>query len=130
VQKAKARRYRWANVAVLVVSVYLLASSVWSTPEMVEQGVGSSVFDPRWLVIAYVGAGVAGLLAIAFALKRPGFGKALAAVAGVLILSAFLGMRTATPLALLSIGLSGLVLLGSAPFMGPMPTPEQEGKPR
>ena len=128
--RQQARRYRWTNVVVLIASVYLLASSVWTTPEVAEQGVSSSVLDPRWLTAAYVLGGLAGITAIGLSLKSRLLGRALVALGGVIVLTGFLAMRQATPLAVLSMGLSALALLGSALFLGPMPTPEDEGKRR
>jgi hypothetical protein len=125
--KARAKHYRWTNVVVLVVSVYLLASSVWHPPEMVEQGVQSPGVYPIWLTVAYVLAGVAGISAVFLSIKRRWLGRALTALAGVLILSGFLAVRNVTPLALISMGVSALALLIASFFMGPMPTPEQEG---
>jgi hypothetical protein len=130
VDRREARGYRWTNVVVLVVSVYLLASSVWSTPEMMEEGVQPRLLDPRWLTAAYVGGGLAGLLAVALSLKSRPVGRGLTALGGVLILSGFLAMRELTPLAIVSMGLSGLALLAASFFMGPMPTPEDEGQRR
>jgi hypothetical protein len=124
------KRYRWTNVVVLVVSVYLLASSVWSTPELMQDAPDGGVLSPEWLVMAYVLGGLAGLVGIAVSLKSAGIGRLLTALGGLVSLSGLLAMREMTPTALLSLGGAGVALLVAAAFMGPMPTPEQEGKPR
>lgn len=123
------KRYRWTNVVVLVVSVYLLAASVWGVPELV-QGGGGDVGNTQWLTVAYVVAGLAGIGAMALSLRSAGAGRVLTGIAGLVALSGLVALRQLTPFAVLSIAGSGLALLAAAFFMGPMPTPEQEGLPR
>jgi hypothetical protein len=130
VNGSKARRFRWANVVVIVVSAYLMASAVWHTPEQLENTEEGAVASQIWLPASYILAGLIGMLSLWVALKRPAMGRVLTAMAGLLVLSGFFGMREVTPTALLSIGLSGVVLLIAAGFLGPMPTPEDEGKRR
>ena len=62
--------------------------------------------------------------------RRAGLARLLVGAAGLVLLSGFFALSEITALALFSIGLTGLLLLGSAAFLGPMPSPEQEGKPR
>jgi hypothetical protein len=54
----------------------------------------------------------------------------MVAAGGIAMLSAFGALQEVTLFAALSIGLTGLTLLVGAWFVGPMPTPEDEGKRR
>lgn len=126
-----ARGRRWTNVVVLVASAWALAASMWGwTPETMESGARDLVTNDSLLVGAYALAGTLGFVAVFTALRLPALSKALTALAGLLLLSGFLVLRSVDPVAVLSLGLTGIALLAAAPFMGPMPTPEEEGKHR
>lgn len=103
---------------------------MWGAPaEAVEAG-GELVANEGWLASAYALAGTCGFLAVLAALRVAWLAKVLTGVAGVLVLSGFFAFRTVTALAALSLGVTGLAFLAAAPFMGPMPTPEDEGRHR
>jgi hypothetical protein len=130
-RRSRARRYRRTNVVVLAISVYALAASIWVPPELMAEGPRATVLNPMWLRWgAYGAGGVSGLAAVFLSVRYPGLGRVLTLVAGVLLLSGFLALARATPLAVASLGLTGLALVVASGFMGPMPTPEQEGMPR
>lgn len=127
---AGARRRRWAVVVVIIASVYAFAAAIWFPPEVISGGGSREVRSEAWLWAAYALGGVLGLVGVFVALRWPALARGVVAVAGLLVLSGFFALRQITPLALVSLGLTGLALLVAAPFVGPMPTPEEEGKRR
>jgi len=122
----KAKRRRWADVAVIIASVYTLLAVAWSPPELFSGGDGYEVRYTGWLIIAYVGAGVLGLAGLLVGQKWQAPGRLLTALAGLCALSGLVALKPITLLGLVSLGGSGLLLLAAAPFMGEMPAPHQE----
>jgi hypothetical protein len=125
-----ARRRRWADILVLIAAVYAFLSAFWSPLELVLGGDGYEVDNSGWLMGSYALAGILGISGVLMAVKNATVGRIMVALGGVAMLSAFGALQEITPFAALSIGLSGLVLLAGAYFVGPMPTPEDEGKRR
>lgn len=123
------KRRRWADVVVIAAAVYALLAAFWPM-EMVSGGGGREVGSQGGLWIAYTAGGVLGLLAVFIAGRAPGLAKALVAAGGVAVLLGFFALTELAPLALVSLGVTGLALLGAAAFVGPMPSPEDEGRPR
>lgn len=124
------RGRHWTNIVVILAAGWSVAAASWGAPpEAVEAG-GGSVAAEGWLTGAYALAGTAGFLAVLVALRVPWLAKGLTAVAGLLVISGFFTFREVTVTAALSLGITAVAFLASAPFMGPMPTPEEEGKHR
>lgn len=124
------RRHRWADVLVIVASMYCIAAATWFPPEMISGGDSTAVAAEGWNWISYTAGGVLGVLGLFLALKWSVLGKISVGLGGLAVLAGFLTLRAFTTLAVLSLGGTALALLAAAPFVGPMPTPEQEGKER
>lgn len=125
-----ARRRRRADVVVIIAAVYALLAAARLPPEMITGGGARDVASGGWLWAAYALGGVLGLAAVVVGLRRQALARVMAAAAGLLVLSGLLALRHITPLALVSLGATGLALLAASPFIGRMPTPEEEGKRR
>lgn len=128
IQRAKHRR--WADVVLIVASLYSFMSAFWAPLELLTGGGGGEVADSQALWWTYALGGVLGLAALAMSRKHAGFAKGLTAAAGLAVLAGFFTLDDLTPFATLSIGGTGVALLAAAPFVGPMPSPEDEGKSR
>lgn len=129
--RTEAKRRRWADVVVIVASLYAFMSSFWAPLELLTGGEGREVAEQQGLWWSYAIGGVLGLVALFFAHRRKsGVAKVLAAAAGIAVLSGFFMLDDLTLFATISIGATGLALLGASPFIGPMPSPEEEGKSR
>lgn len=126
----KKKRRRWADVVVIVASMYALLSAGWAPLELLDSGEGYEVSNSAGLWWVYALGGALGIAALATARRWTGLAKGLAAAGGIAILAGFLMLDRVTVFAALSLGGTGLALLGAAPFVGPMPTPEEEGKSR
>lgn len=125
-RKDHARRRRWADIVVIVASAYALAVAPWFPPEMAAGGDNEAVASPQWLWIAYALAGGLGFTGLFVALRSAVLAKVMVAAAGLIMLASFLTMAELTTLAVLSIGGTGLALVLAAPFVGPMPRPDDE----
>lgn len=125
-----AARRRWADVVVIVAALYVFLAAVWSPPELISRGEGHEVGSTNWLFIAYGLGGSLGLAGLLAAQRHTLTGRILVGLGGLLVLSGFAAMREVTLLAAISIGGSGLAMLIAAPFVGAMPSPEEEGRTR
>ncbi len=128
--RTAAKRRRWADVVVIVVSLYAFMSSFWAPLELLTGGEGREVADEQALWWTYALGGLLGFAALALSRRNPALAKGLTAAAGLAVLAGFFTLDNLTPFATVSIGASGLALLAASPFVGPMPSPEEEGKSR
>ena len=127
----KAKRRRWADVVVIVASLYSFMSAMWAPLELLTGGAGREVAETQGLWWSYAVGGVLGLAALFFAHRgMSGIAKGLTAAAGLAVLAGFVTLDDLTLFAALSIGVTGIALLAAAPFVGPMPSPEDEGRSR
>lgn len=126
----RARRRRWADIVLIVAALYSIASAFWAPLELITGGEGAEVAESQGLWWSYAVGGALGLAALAFVRRHPPLAKGLTAVAGLAVLAGFFTLDELTPFAAISIGGTGLALLVAAAFVGPMPSPEDEGKTR
>lgn len=124
------QRRRWADIIVIAAAAYAFGAALWFPPEMISGDGGEAVAFGGWLWTAYALGGAIGLASVFVAIKLPKIARGMVALAGLLVLSGFFALRQVTFVAVLSLGLTGLALLAATPFMGRMPTPEEEGKSR
>lgn len=129
-RRKKAKHRRWADVVVIVASLYSILSAGWAPLELLRGGGGSEVGQSQGLWWAYALGGILGLAALAASRRWPPLAKGLAAAGGIAVLAGFFALERLTPFAAFSLGGTGLALLLAAPFVGPMPAPEEEGKHR
>jgi hypothetical protein len=114
------KRRTWADLVVLIVSVWTIGQAIWG-PMLLpqrsqDQGAGSTY------ILAIV-AGAAALFGVWLVQKQRGFGRALIAAAGAVILIGPFTYQRHAPLAMTFAIISGLLLLVSAKFVGPVPPP-------
>lgn len=128
--RERAKHRRWADVVLIVASLYSLLSAGWAPLELLTGGEGSEVAESQGLWWTYALGGVLGLAALAASRRWPGVAKGLAAAAGVAVLAGFFTLERLTTFAILSLAGTGLAMIAAAPFVGPMPSPEEEGRPR
>lgn len=126
----RAKHRRWADIVVIVASLYSILSAGWAPLELIMGGDGREVSDSQGLWWSYALGGILGLIALALSRRNPPLAKGLTAAAGLAVLAGFLTLDELTPFAALSIGGTGAALLIASIFVGPMPSPEDEGKRR
>lgn len=123
------RRYR-ADLAVIIASIVALVATIRIPPELMTPEAEAPVASVRWLLAAYALGGLLGIGGVIAAIRWPRPARFMVGAGGLALLSGFLFLEELTAVSLLSLGLTGLVLLVAAPFVGAMPSPEEEGKRR
>lgn len=126
----KARRRRWADVVVILAGIFVFAFAIWFPPVGEAEQAGEGVRDEGawWWVHAIGGALAVASLFVTFKSARAA--KLMVGAAGLILLGGLLVFRQLGWVSLVTVGLPGVLLLIAAPFVGPMPTPEEEGKRR
>lgn len=128
-ERDRLRRRRWADVVVIVASVYMFGAAFWPI-ELVSGGGAWEVANPVALAGTYAAAGILGLGGLFMTAKSTVIGRVLVGIGGLVALYGLTTLEHLTTFALVSFGGAGLAMLLAASFVGEMPTPEQEGKPR
>ncbi|HET9986579.1 MAG TPA: hypothetical protein VFQ38_23580 [Longimicrobiales bacterium] len=125
------RRRRWADLVVIVAGVYAIATTAWSPAEFFSGGTSHEVArETNWVFAAHVAGGGLALLGLAVAFRDTTVARVLVALGGLLYLSTLLTLVQFPLGAVLSIVVPSLMMLAAAPFVGPMPSPEEEGRRR
>lgn len=122
------RRRRWTNVVVIVTALYALAFAVWSPP-LADPGETAGEVETWWWTASALG-GVLALLAVAVAVRSRSAGRILLGAAAAALGVGLLSFDRLSWVAFATLTLPALVLFACIPFFGPMPVPEDEGKPR
>ena len=121
----RARRSRWADIVVIGVGAFVIAWGVWLYPNA-----GPEV-DEGTLWGVHAAGGALALVAVFAALKSIWLARGILLVAGITLLVGFIGaFQELTFGGFLTVLLPAIILLAMVPFIGPMPTPEEEGKRR
>lgn len=126
-RRKQARRRRWADVAIIGASLYALMIAVFSPQFVAPREAEAAVRAQGWWWGGTALAGALGIAAVLFALRSTLLARALTVLAGLLLLSTLLAFERIEWIAWVAVIVPAIVLLGAAPFVGPMPTPEEEG---
>lgn len=129
-RRTEAKRRRWADVVVIVSALYVFLAAIWSPPALGPAEAATEAVDHGWWWWAHAVGGFLALLSVPLAQKRPPLGKALAGLAGLIMLAGMFAFGGVSWLSVRALGLPGLAVLLSAAFIGPMPSPEEEGVDR
>lgn len=123
-----ARRRRWADVVVMVVGLWVTGWAFWTPMVPPPEHEAVRDFGAFWAVTA-----VAGLVAVAsvpVTFLSTAIARAMLVVAALVLLVGVFVFEGLTTTAVTRVIVPALVLLAAAPFIGPMPTPEEEGRTR
>jgi hypothetical protein len=80
--------------------------------------------------LALAASGPLAIAAVFIALKSGLLARITLGIAAVSLLAGLIGFRVLGTLAWSTVLIPGIIMLLAIPFMGPMPTPEQEGQVR
>jgi purine-cytosine permease-like protein len=129
-RRTEAKRRRWADVVLIVAGLYVFLAALWSPPAQGPETAMAEAADHGtwWWVLAI--AGFLALFAVPVAMKNVLIARLMAGVAGVVLLAGLLAFDTIGWLAIRSLLIPAVLILIAAPFVGPMPSPEEEGSPR
>jgi hypothetical protein len=119
----------WADVGVLIASVWALVSGFRIPPDVMTQEGDVVAQSVPLLAGAYGLGGLLGLGGLAVAQKWPSPGRFIIGGGGLVILAGFFAMQEVTLVTLLSLGVPGLALILAAPFAGTMPRSVRQESP-
>lgn len=129
-RRTEAKRRRWANIVVIAAALYAVLAAIWAPP-----GLGpaeAAAEAPRhgvWWWAHAIGGSLA-LSSIFVAMKSVVLARVLAVSGALVLFAGLLAFDTIGWLAIRMLVLPAVLILAAAPFLGPMPTPEDEGMPR
>jgi len=121
---------RWANIAVIIAGMWVLLIVMWS-PEAagpLEQQVEVES-NTAWFY-ALAAAGPLALAAVFIALSHVVLARIVLGAAALSLFAGLIGFRVLGTLAWSTVLIPGLIMLVAIPFLGAMPTPEDEGQVR
>jgi peptidoglycan/LPS O-acetylase OafA/YrhL len=119
-ESAAGQRRRWADIVVILVGLALVGLAAWNAPI----SAGAEPDETRSIPSIYMAYAVGGGLALAavFAVHRwKGVGRLLLLAAALVLLGYGVAGYQQGEALWLTVVLPGLLLLGAAPFFGPMP---------
>ena len=117
-------RRTWADGVAIVAGVIAIGLGIYGAPLV--SGDKAQHTDYAW--VTYPAAGVLAILAVVLAHRARGAGRALCALGGLLLLASVALLRPTDATAWLTRIVPALAMLAAAPFLGPMPAPEEEGR--
>jgi hypothetical protein len=121
---------RRANLAVIVAGFWVFIIVVWSPEAAGPREQQLEVADRTLWFYSLASAGPLALGAVIVALKNALVARIMLGLAALVLFAGLLGFRAFGTLAWGTMLIPGLIMLLAIPFLGPMPTPEQEGRPR
>lgn len=128
--REEAERRRWADIVVIVAGVYAFLMAVFGPRLAGPARAAEVVAAPGGL---WVGTGIAGILAIAgviLALRWTLLARMLTGTAGIVLIATLFAFERVGWLGVVTLALPALALLVATPLVGPMPSPEEEGRER
>lgn len=128
-ERKGARRRHWITLLVIVTSVYALAFAIWSPPAATGPGEPEALDATLWWWAHLIGGGL-GLGAVLLNLWRTLPARIVLGLGGLTLLAGSLLFQRFDWLVIVALLLPGLIMLAAAPFLGAMPTPEEEGQAR
>lgn len=128
-ERKGARRRHWITLLVIVTSVYVLAFAIWSPPAATGPDEPAAVDATLWWWVHVVAGGL-GIGAVLLNLWRTVPARIALGLGGFTLLAGGLLFQRLDWVVIVALLLPGVVMLGAAPFLGTMPTPEEEGEER
>ncbi len=126
----KAKRRKWADLAVLVAAIYALVFAIWAPEATAPNTATSEVSGKGTWYFAHMLGGILPLAGYFVALKSSMAGKVLVGLGAGALLAGLAGFDEIGGIALRNIILPAVIMLVALPFFGRMPTPEDEGRQR
>jgi hypothetical protein len=129
-RRTEAKRRRWADVVIIVAGLYVWLAAIWAPPAIGprEAAVEAAQHGTWWWVHA-IGGSLA-LASVFVAMKSVLLARVMAGVAGIVLLAGLLAFDHIGWLAVRALVIPAVLILLATPFLGPMPTPEEEGMTR
>jgi hypothetical protein len=121
---------RWANIAVMIAGAWVLMIVLWSPEAAGPREQQIEVADSTIWFAALTAAGSLAIAAVIVALKNAVIARVLLGIAALSLLAGIIGFQQLGTLAWGTVVIPGIIMLLAIPFLGPLPTPEDEGQVR
>lgn len=125
-RRTDAKRRRWADVVMIVAGLYVFLAAIWSPPGLGPEPATQAADHGIWWWAHAIG-GFLALASVPVAQKNVLVARILAGVAGVVLLAGMLAFDAIGWLPIRMLGIPAVLILIATPFLGPMPSPEEEG---
>jgi hypothetical protein len=129
-QRTAAKRRRWADVVIIIAALYVFLAAVWAPPGLGPREAMADAGDHGLWWWAHAVGGFLALFAVPVAMKNVLVARIMAGVGGVVLLAGLLAFDTIGWLAVRTLLIPAVLILAATPFLGPMPSPEEEGERR
>jgi hypothetical protein len=115
---------------VIVAGLYAVLSAIWAPPGLgPAEAAAEALRHGVWWWAHAIGGSLA-LSSIFVAMKSVVLARILAAAGAFVLLAGLVAFDTIGWLAIRMLVLPAVLILAATPFIGPLPTPEDEGMPR
>lgn len=129
-RRTAAKRRRWADVVVIVAALYAFLAAIWAPPGLGPAEAAADAPDHGGWWWAHAIGGSLALASVFVALRSVVLARVLAGAGGLVLLAGLLAFDNIGWLAFRTLILPAVLILLATPFLGPMPTPEEEGMAR
>jgi hypothetical protein len=126
----RAKRRRWADVVVIVAALYAVFAAVWAPPGLGPAEAQADATDHGLWWWAHAAGGLLAILAVPMAHRNVLVARIMAGLGGLVLLLGLAAFDTIGWLAVRMLVIPAVLILIATPFIGPMPSPEEEGKTR
>jgi hypothetical protein len=130
VDRTEAKRRRWADLAVIVTGVVSTLLAFFTPQGAAPVTAAEAVIDQQLWWWSHALGGPLAIAAVLLAQRSRFLARLLLAGAGLALLAGLFGFRRIEAGALLLTVVPALVFFAAIPFLGRMPSPEEEGRRR
>lgn len=125
---ATARRQRWADIVVMVAGLWVTGWAFWS-PIVPSPEVGAVRDFAGWWAVSAI-SGLTAFASVLVTFRSTAVARVMLVIAAAVLLVGVFLFERITVSAFSRIIVPAILMLLAAPFIGPMPTPEEEGRSR
>jgi hypothetical protein len=130
VDRQTAKRRRWADIVIIVAALYAVLAAVFAPTGLgTPSAVAEAADHGMWWWAHAIGGSLA-LSSVFVAMKSVALARLLAGAGGLILLAGVMAFGGINWLAIRTLVIPALLILAAAPFIGPMPSPEEEGGSR
>jgi hypothetical protein len=129
-RQTAAKRRRWADVVIILASLYAMLAATFAPTGLGSPPAVAEAADHGMWWWAHAIGGTLALSSVFVAMKSVVVARLLAGAGGVVLLAGVGAFGGINWLAIRTLVIPALLILAATPFLGPMPSPEEEGQRR
>jgi hypothetical protein len=129
-RQTAAKRRRWADVVIILASLYAVLAATFAPAGLGSPPAVAEAADHGMWWWAHAIGGTLALSSVFVAMKSVALARLLAGAGAVVLLGGVGAFGGINWLAIRTLVIPALLILAATPFLGPMPSPEEEGQRR